>query len=87
MYRVTVDRKQMKNVDLMPRNAQETFKRLLNDLRDTGAIQKGYRNFSPLGPNTYHCHLAYRWVACWRWENGTIEIEVYYAGSRENAPY
>jgi hypothetical protein len=31
--------------------------------------------------------LAQRWVACWRWEKGEIEIEVYYAGSREKAPY
>ena len=36
---------------------------------------------------TYHCHLSKDWVACWRWEKSTVEIEVYYAGSRENAPY
>ena len=35
--------------------------------------------------NEYHCHLSYHWVACWRHEKETIEIEVYYAGSRENA--
>jgi hypothetical protein len=35
----------------------------------------------------YHCHLAHKWVACWRIREGEIEIEVYYAGSRENAPY
>ena len=30
----------------------------------------------------YHCHLSRRWVACWRMEDETIEIEVYYAGTR-----
>jgi hypothetical protein len=40
-----------------------------------------------LDENIYHCHLAYKWVACWKHEKSTIIIEVYYAGSRENAPY
>ena len=40
-----------------------------------------------LGSVTYHCHLSRDWVACWRWEKRTIEIEVYYAGSRKDAPY
>ncbi len=31
--------------------------------------------------------LAHKWVACWKHEKNTIIIEVYYAGSRENAPY
>ena len=87
MYRVIIKRKELKKVERMPLNAQRTFRKLLIDLRDTGAIQKGYHNFSALGDNKYHCHLAYGWVACWRWEKGTIEIEVYYAGRRENAPY
>ena len=37
--------------------------------------------------NEYHCHLWYSWVAYWRVENEAMEIEVYYAGSREKAPY
>ncbi len=40
-----------------------------------------------LGENTYHCHLAYRWVACWRNEKGKMIVEVEYVGSREKAPY
>ncbi len=35
----------------------------------------------------YHCHLTYRYGACWSCEKDEIEIEVYYAGSREKAPY
>lgn len=44
-------------------------------------------NYSKLGPDNYHCHLSRKWVACWTNENGTLTIEVYYAGSRESAPY
>ena len=35
----------------------------------------------------FHCHLNYRYVACWTHRQGEIEIEVYYVGSREKAPY
>jgi hypothetical protein len=37
--------------------------------------------------NKYHCHLSYHWIACWEETIKGIEMEVYYAGSRENAPY
>jgi hypothetical protein len=46
-----------------------------------------WQNYSKLGENEYHCHLTYHYVACWRHEKETITIEVYYAGSREDAPY
>ena len=50
----------------MPSNARETLYRLINDIKATGPVQPRYHNYSRLGENTYHCHLAYRWVACWR---------------------
>ena len=48
---------------------------------------EAWPNFNKLSLDEYHCHLAHKWVACWRIREGEIEIEVYYAGSRENAPY
>jgi hypothetical protein len=81
----------------MPGNAVETLKKLVDDIQDTGPEQPLYRNYSKLGRYTYHCHLAYKWVACWRCENetaagedesdNTIIVEVEYVGSREKAPY
>lgn len=35
----------------------------------------------------HHCHLNYRYVACWTCRRNEIVIEVYYVGSREKAPY
>jgi len=52
-----------------------------------GLFKKSWHNFSPLGGDRYHCHLSYRYVACWSWQQGKIEIEVNYVGSREKAPY
>lgn len=63
------------------------FMLLVEDIKQNGAILKNWRNFSALGKNKYHCHLKYNWVACWIWEKGTFIVEIYYAGSRENAPY
>ena len=60
---------------------------LINDLHDKGTVQDSWSNYSKIGKTDYHCHLDYSWVACWSHEKDTIEIEVYYAGSRENAPY
>jgi len=71
----------------MPQLEQKKLVNLIDDLTETGPIQTGWRNFSSLGGNKYHCHLSYKWVACWEYYEEETLIEVYYAGSRENAPY
>ncbi len=86
-YLVTFSSKAEKAVKKMPMMEKARFKLLIEKLEAYGPIRKELRNFSDLGKGKYHCHLSYNWVACWRWEKGTIEIEVYYAGSREKAPY
>ena len=80
-------RKVEKRVVKMPRTEQVLFANLVDDLRTKGPIRKEWRNFSKLSSNEYHCHLSYSWVARWRVEHEVMEIEVYYAGSREKAPY
>jgi mRNA-degrading endonuclease RelE of RelBE toxin-antitoxin system len=87
MYKVLVAKKVTKKLRLLPKNIQKIFAVLVEDLREFGPILKHWQNFSELKKHQYHCHLSHKWVACWYWEENTIEIEVYYAGSRENAPY
>ena len=90
MYTVTIKKKILKNVQKMPKARQEDFFDLVEDLRAEGPIQMGWKNFSSLDNKSekYHCHLSYHWVACWKvLKDKTMELEVYYAGSRENAPY
>jgi len=86
-YVVTVKKKVRKKLGTLPVAVRERFLALLNDLSSAGAIQPSWMNYSQLGNNNFHCHLGYHHVACWHWENGTINIEVYYVGSREGAPY
>ncbi len=87
MYRVVQKKKILKAVLKMPKEQQLLYATLIKDLRIKGVIQKQWPNFSILGKNKYHCHLSYHWVACWQETIKGIELEVYYAGSRENAPY
>jgi hypothetical protein len=71
----------------MPNNAVVTLKKLIDDIMDSGPVQSAYPNYSKLGEVTYHCHLARKWVACWRCEKNEYIVEVKYVGSREKAPY
>jgi mRNA-degrading endonuclease RelE of RelBE toxin-antitoxin system len=87
IYRVLASKKVLKNVRKMPASVREKFFILMEQLADQGPIAANWQNYGKLGNEKYHCHLAYSWVACWRHEKETIIIEVYYVGSRENAPY
>ncbi|WP_010253161.1 hypothetical protein [Treponema primitia] len=86
-YTVTVRKKVLKKLAKAPEAVKILFRQLAQDLKGKGPIQKEWPNYSKLSEKSYHCHLNYRYVACWQHEGDSIEIEVYYAGTRENAPY
>lgn len=86
-YRVVIKRKVLKGIRKLPVNVQKKMKLLVEDLKEKGPVAHNWPNYSKLSATEYHCHLSRKWVACWCMEKGTIEIEVYYAGTRENAPY
>ena len=87
MYEIVIKRKTLRSVQKLPEQIQKKLANLVEDLRDKGPIRGEWPNFSKLESDRYHCHLSYRWVACWYCEQDSMTIEVYYAGSRENAPY
>lgn len=86
-YQVRIRKKLERGLLKLPRHVQKLFYLLITDLQMDGPIQKTWRNFSSLGGDRYHCHLNYRFVACWTCRKNEIVIEVYYVGSREKAPY
>jgi mRNA-degrading endonuclease RelE of RelBE toxin-antitoxin system len=86
-YKVRIKKKATRGLKKLPVNVHKLLFLLVEDLKSDGPIQKSWNNFSPLGDDNYHCHLNYRYVACWTYRQGEIEIEVYYVGSREKAPY
>ena len=86
-YEVKVKKKVARGLKKLPADVQKLFFLLIADLQADGPIQKRWRNFSSLEKDRYHCHLNYRYVACWTCRKNEIVIEVYYVGSREKAPY
>ena len=86
-YEVRIKKKVARGLTKLPANVQKLFFLLLADLQSDGPVQKTWGNFSALGRDRYHCHLNYRYVACWTCRGNDIVIEVYYVGSREKAPY
>lgn len=87
MYKIIVPKKVAKQVRKLRSQEKDRLEALLDDLRETGPIQPRWSRYSQLGDGRYHCHLSYRWVACWRDTGDSLVLEVYYVGSRENAPY
>ncbi len=64
---------------------------LVLDMQKTGPQLFHWPNYGPLGKECFHCHLRKgkpTYVACWRvLDKQTKNIEVYYVGSHEGAPY
>jgi mRNA-degrading endonuclease RelE of RelBE toxin-antitoxin system len=86
-YQVCIKKKVERGLLKLPSDVQKLLFLLIADLQVDGPVQKSWQNFSPLGADRYHCHLNYRYVACWTCRKNEIAIEVYYVGSREKAPY
>ncbi|MBA4396951.1 MAG: hypothetical protein C0394_06165 [Syntrophus sp. (in: bacteria)] len=87
MFKVSVKKRALTEAEKMPVSVQESLAALVEDLRERGPVQPDWPNDSKIGKEMYHCHLARKWVACLYCEDKSLSIEVYYAGSRENAPY
>ncbi|NDE91573.1 MAG: hypothetical protein EB059_10655 [Alphaproteobacteria bacterium] len=87
-WKVAFTSKAAKQVQKLPAREHDLVALLVGELELLGPVRSDWKNYSKLGVDTYHCHLSYRWVACWRVEDKQLKlIEIYYAGSRENAPY
>jgi mRNA-degrading endonuclease RelE of RelBE toxin-antitoxin system len=86
-YVINIKKSVQKNLKKLPQDVVQRFNALAEDLREKGPVAHGWKNYSKLSENKYHCHLNYSYVACWTNDKGTITIEVYYVGSREDAPY
>ena len=88
VYEITIKKNVLKKLRRLPAGIGKQFDLLVLVLRQSGPTgPHAWMNYSKLSDTEYHCHLNRSYVACWRHEKKTITIEVYYAGSREDAPY
>ena len=69
----------------------DTIDLLVLDLKKNGPELLDWPNYGPLEKGHFHCHLRKgrpTYVACWRiMDKKTKQIEVYYVGTHEGAPY
>lgn len=86
-WRVGFTKKAAKEVAGLPKNDQIKLKALVDEIAILGPVRGNWPNYSKLSEGSHHCHLSYRWVACWRETENGISVEVYYVGSRKEAPY
>ena len=87
MWKVTIKPRAERRALKMPESQRMLLLALRNDLEFSGPVQPKWSNYSKLGGKKHHCHLSHKWVACWEETQTGVQIEVYYAGSRESAPY
>ncbi len=80
-------KKVQKKLHKLPEDIVQRFIALAEEMREKGPVMNTWKNYSKLEDGKYYCHLNYSYVACWTHDKKTIIIEVYYVGSRENAPY
>ncbi len=66
MWKIVIRRKLERRISGYPERIQTLYMTLKNDLTLDGPEQPSWPNYSKLGPNEYHCHLTYHYVACWR---------------------
>ena len=64
MYTVLVKKKTIKDIEKLPVAIQKKLAMLIDDLRERGPIRSDWPNYSKLGKDTYHCHLAHKWATC-----------------------
>lgn len=88
VWTIAFTSKAAKQAGKLPKRERDLLALLVRDLQMHGAAQPTWSSYSKLDKDTYHCHLSYKWVACWHVQDGKMKlIEIYYTGSRENAPY
>jgi mRNA-degrading endonuclease RelE of RelBE toxin-antitoxin system len=80
--------KASKQIKQLPKAIFNMLMALEAEIEILGPVRGNWPNYSKLGKEQHHCHLSYKYVACWKVIDKKIQfVEVYYVGSREKAPY
>ncbi len=91
MWTVHIPKRVDKQIKKLPHLASEALRALINDMRQSGAVQGSWPNYSKLGANRHHCHIKKGtpcYVVVWEVRDKTVKlIEVEYVGTHEKAPY
>ena len=90
MYEVIITKQMLKKMKGLPRSVKEKLVVLITEIEKNGPVRGNWKNYGKLSPTEHHCHLKSgrpTYVVCWRTKVLKVEIEVYYVGTHEKAPY
>ena len=80
----------------LPKKIQEMLDLLVMEIEKCGPLRSNWPHFGPLKgkglpEHTYHCHIKSgrpTYVSCWFIIDKKLkQVEVFYVGTHENAPY
>ncbi len=75
----------------LPEGIRARVDALVLDMQLNGPVRGNWKNYGKLGKTAHHCHVKSgrpTYVVCWDVKDNKLRIiEVYYAGTHENAPY
>jgi hypothetical protein len=94
-WSITFTRAAVKGLHRMPERVQLAMAALVVELEVAGPALhgRGWKNFGKLKgrADEYHCHIVSgrpTYVACWRHKRSSVRnVEVFYVGTHEKAPY
>ena len=90
-WQVEYTAKARKQLKKLPSPVVDIALALVIDIEDDGPMRAEWPHFSKLSSLEYHCHLKRgrpTYVMCWRVIDKKMkQVEVYYVGTHEKAPY
>jgi mRNA-degrading endonuclease RelE of RelBE toxin-antitoxin system len=86
-WEVFYSSKATKQYKKIPEDIRLIMDLLAAEIELKGPVRRNWKNYSKLSDGSHHCHLTYRYVACWRETKKGIIVEVYHVSTREKAPY
>ncbi len=92
-WKVSTTKKVDKQIDQLPEGIRLIFLSLLKEIELYGPYRANWKHFGKLrgSRDVYHCHISAgrpTYVVCWEVINKKVcLVEVFYAGTHENAPY
>lgn len=91
MWFVLFSSKAAKQYKKLPIDVRFAVDALVMEIQLMGPVRGNWQNYSKLGSNKHHCHIRRgrpTYVACWKIIDAiNLNVEVYYVGTHEKAPY
>ena len=86
-WNVGFTKKASRQATKLPQTIRKKLRTLIQEIEVQGPTRGNWSNYSRLPDGSHHCHLNYRYIACWRETEKGIQVEVYHVSTREKAPY